>query len=253
MDQQRHHQYLQTLGICQYLPRDTVYDDVAAEPVVAEAGAAAVAKIEQPVSPIEIAKKAPRTPVDVASLVNLNLDGPTKPAISATKTKIVAPVEEPAPPAAAIEVKFSFWQISEELLVCTAVEGALADVQQMQLLSNILNAIGCGVARLPQMEMIEWPPYPNASGDESEVREFLVTLLNARLDSKPVRSVLLVGEGAANWLLSPDLQLQQATGRVALSEQATALLLPSLDSMIEAPEQKAIAWQTLQSLLPASS
>jgi hypothetical protein len=246
MDQQLQHQYLQTLGICQYVPRDTVYANVAAEPAVAEA------KIEQQISPLEIAEKAPKTPVGVASLANLNLDD-HKPAMPKVETKSVAPALEQAATAAVIELRFSFWQISEELLVCTAVEGALADTQQMQLLSNILSAIGCGVSRLPQMEIIEWPPYPNAVGDEAEVREFLVTLLNARLETKPVQSVLLLGEGAANWLLSQDVQSQKATGRVVLREQTTALLLPSLGSMIESPEHKAVAWQALQFLLPASS
>ena len=31
MDNQLQYQYLQTLGISQYVPKDTVYDDVAAE------------------------------------------------------------------------------------------------------------------------------------------------------------------------------------------------------------------------------
>jgi uracil-DNA glycosylase len=123
----------------------------------------------------------------------------------------------------------------------------------MQLLTNILNAIGCGISRLPQMDLVEWPPYPNASGDESEVREFLGTLLNARLAKKPVKSILLLGDSAANWLLSSDLNEQKGSGRVALSEQTTALLLPSLSSMIENPQQKAVAWKLLQLLLPQSS
>jgi hypothetical protein len=199
--------------------------------------------------------------VDIAALVNLGLDDNTagktdskknrsaKPKVAVSKPSVV----EDTPPQTAIEVSFSFWQASEELLVCSAVEGALADTEQMQLLTNILNAIGCGINRLPQMDLIEWPPYPNASGDETEVREFLGTLLNARLAKKPVKSILLLGEGAANWLLSPDLQQQKETRRVAFSEQTTALLLPSLSSMIENPQQKAVAWKLLQLLLPKSS
>ena len=249
MNQQLQHQYLQTLGISQYVPRDTVYEDVAAE-----SSADAVAKKDGEIPSFEIAAKTPKKPVDVAALVNLDLDNkkpasPAKPKAGIT----VSPVVEDAQPAIAIEVSFSFWQATEELLVCTAVEGALADTNEMQLLTNIVNAIGCGINRLPQMELIEWPPYPNAAGDESEVREFLATLLNARLDSKPVKSILMLGDSAANWLLSPDLEQQKETGRVVFSEQTTALLLPSLSSMLENPQQKAHAWKTLQYLLPVSS
>ena len=255
MDNQLQHQYLQTLGISQYVPRETVYEDVAAESV-----SDTVAKIDRQMPPVEVAAKVAKKPVDVAALINLGMD--EKSSASPAKAKVVGtlratPAVEDTQPTVAIAVSFSFWQVSEELLVCTAVEGALADTEQMQLLTNIVNAIGCGINRLPQMDLVEWPPYPNASGDESEVREFLATLLNARLDSKPVKSIILLGETAANWLLNPSLNSdtgeQKESGLVVLSEQTTALLLPSLSGMIENPQQKALAWKTLQYFLPLSS
>jgi len=251
MDHQLHHQYLQTLGISQYVPRDVVYEDVA----VSESDRA-VAKIDVQTPSAEPAVKVAKKPVDIAALVNLGLDDnkdskknrPAKPKVAVAKPPVIEDT-----PQTAIEVSFSFWQVSDELLVCSAVEGALADTEQMQLLTNILNAIGCGISRLPQMDLVEWPPYPNAPGDESEVREFLGTLLNARLAKKPIKSILLLGDSAANWLLSSDLNEQKESGRVALSEQTTALLLPSLSSMIENPQQKAVAWKLLQLLLPQYS
>jgi hypothetical protein len=251
MDHQLHHQYLQTLGISQYVPRDVVYEDVAASE-----SDRAVTKIDVQAPSAESAVKVAKKPVDIAALVNLGLDDnkdskknrPAKPKVAVAKPPVIEDT-----PQTAIEVSFSFWQVSDELLVCSAVEGALADTEQMRLLTNILNAIGCGISRLPQMDLVEWPPYPNAPGDESEVREFLGTLLNARLAKKPVKSILLLGDSAANWLLSSDLNEQKESGRVALSEQTTALLLPSLSTMIENPQQKAVAWKLLQLLLPQSS
>lgn len=251
MDNQLQHQYLQTLGISQYVPRDVVYEDV----VVAESDRA-VAKIDVQTPSAEPVAKVAKKPVDVAALLNLGLDekidsknnSPAKLKVAVSKPSVTEDT-----PQIAIEVSFSFWQVSDELLVCSGVEGALADTDEMQLLTNILNAIGCGINRLPQMDLVEWPPYPNASGDESEVREFLGTLLNARLAKKTVKSILLLGEGAANWLISPDLQQQKETGQVAISAQTTALLLPSLSSMIENPQHKAVAWKLLQLLLPQSS
>ena len=252
MDHQLQYQYLQTLGISQYVPRDTVYEDIAAESMSNKVSDA-VAKTDGPMPPVETAATPPKKSVDVAALVNLGLDdkksaSPVKPKVA--KTGVSAVVED-SQSQSLIQVSFSFWQATEEMLVCTAVEGALADTDEMQLLTNILNAIGCGINRLPQMELIEWPPYPNAPGDEDEVREFLTTLLDARLGSKPVKSILLLGESAANWLLNSNADKQ--SDRVALSEQTTALLLPSLSSMIENPQKKAHAWKILQYLLPASS
>jgi hypothetical protein len=259
MDHNLQHQYLQTLGIMQYVPRDTVYADVVVEAdntsANAKIGARALsngAMQAPPIGQFENSAKATKNPIDIAALVNLDLD--SKPAPVKSKVAVSRPpVVEDTQPATSIEVKFSLWQASEELLVCSAVEGALADTSEMQLLTNILNAIGCGITRLPQMELVEWPPYPNASGDETEVREFLKTLIDARLANKPVKSVLLLGDSAANWLLGPDLDQQKSSGRVAFSEQTVALLLPSLGSMIAEPQNKARAWQLLQSLLPQTS
>ena len=69
MDHQLHHQYLQTLGISQYVPRDVVYEDVA----VSESDRA-VAKIDVQTPSAEPAVKVAKKPVDIAALVNLGLD-----------------------------------------------------------------------------------------------------------------------------------------------------------------------------------
>ena len=235
--------YLQTLGIVQYVPKDAVLlvDEVPAGAVFNEPS-------------LEVAEAVvDRKTIDVAVRMNLNFDEP----IATKKVSRAAPVAKPtvsgAPeskgPAALIEVKFSLWQPNSEVLVCSAVEGALADGDQMQLLTNILNAVGCGLHRLPQMELVEWPPYPNAEGDESEVREFLATLLQARLSAKPVKHILLFGEAAADWLLSPQQRSEQPSfGHLSLTEEITALLVPSLSSMIDQPQLKATAWQQLKSI-----
>ncbi len=247
MDQSLQHQYLQTLGLVQYVPRDTVYENTDAASLGAGIPVPAVEESET-------VAKSVKQPIDIAALVNLDLDSkPASPAKAIAKPSVLESVMEKAQPALAIELVFSLWQASEELLVCSAVESALADTDEMQLLTNILNAVGCGISRLPQMALVEWPPYPNAPGDEAEVREFLSTLLHGRLVKKPVKAILLLGDSAANWLLPHEtLNQQKDGGRVVLSQQTTALLLPSLSSMIENPEHKAIAWQELQFLIPAA-
>ena len=253
--------YLQTLGIVQYVPKDAVF-------TVDEAPAAAFndpslepsldpsldAFIEQSEAPVD------RKTIDVAARMNLNFDEP----VVTKKVSRAAPVEKPAlsastePKVAAelIEVKFSLWQPNAEVLVCSGVEGPLADGDQMQLLTNILNAVGCGIHRLPQMDLVEWPPYPNADGDEDEVREFLATLLQARLKTRPVKYILLLGDTAADWLLSSQQRSEQSGfGSLAMTPETTALLVPSLSNMIETPQLKATTWQLLKSIsfAPAAS
>jgi hypothetical protein len=246
MQQSQQAYYLQTLGIVQYVPKDAVLvvDGV-------PAGAFNDPSLEAPEAVID------RKTIDVAARMNLNFDEPVAAkkasrAISSTKPA-VSSTAAPEAPAALIEVKFSLWQPNSEVLICSAVEGPLADVNEMQLLTNILNAVGCGIHRLPQMELVEWPPYPNAEGDESEVREFLATLLQARLTARPVKHILLLGEAAADWLLSPQQRSEQPNfGHLTLTEETTALLVPSLHSMIATPQLKATAWQLLKSVSFAS-
>jgi len=181
--------YLQTLGIVQYVPKDAVL-------LVDEAPAAAFnddSLNNASLNDSYLQKTeavGDRKTLDVAARMNINFDEPavTKkaPRAAPTAEPVVIGKPESKAPAELIEVKFSLWQPNSEVLVCSGVEGALADSDQMQLLTNILNAVGCGIHRLPQMDLVEWPPYPNADGDESEVREFLSTLLQARRKARPV-------------------------------------------------------------------
>ena len=217
--------YLQTLGIVQYVPKESVA-------LVDEAPA--VALNDRSLDDAEEAVVDRKT-VDVAARMNLNFDKPAAPkqasAIAAPVKTTVSATPEPKTEAELIEVKFSLWQPNSEVLVCSAVEGVLADGDQMQLLTNILNAVGCAIHRLPQMDLVEWPPYPNADGDENEVREFLATLmLQARLKARPVKYILLLGDGCGR--LAAERRTARRTDRLLalwlLTPETTALLVPSL-------------------------
>ena len=245
MDPSRQHHYLQALGIVQYVPRDTVYEDVDAP------GDIETKPKNRATQPEQATSRAAAKPVDVAALVNLKLDA--EPVAKGVKPPPQKALEEDSQPATNIEVKLSLWQVTESLLVCTLVEGELANRAEMELLTNILNAIGCGIKQLPQMDLLEWPPYPNAAGDEAEVREFITMSMEARVVKNPIKSVLLLGDGAANWLTSEDAGKQSDSGKLTLSANTNGLLIPSLGEMIAQPQLKAVAWQRLQSLLPKAS
>ena len=198
----------------------------------------------------------------MAELVNIGLgDKPPKVATpsespeSEAQTLIAQQESKPAKtetlqPAEDINLKFALWQASEKLLVCSSIDDQLPDPAQILLLDNILLAMGQGDGPLPQMEMVKWPLHANMKGDEAEVRGYLATMLKARIDSKGIELVLLLGDPASQWLLNEQQRGAVSNGQVDILGQVTALLVPSLQDMIDKPECKRQTWQTIRYLSP---
>ena len=253
-----HNQYLQTLGVVQYVPRDLPLVSIVTQPsVAAEAVSAAAAASEinfdSTSEPISTAISSTPESLEaktksMAELSDLNLDSKV-PGIKVPGIKAAEPRLEPEAPST-IAVKFALWQPTDDLLICSSVEGSLPDPEQILLLGNILLAMGQGAGPLPQMDIVEWPPYPNARGDSDEVREFLATLIKARIQTKSAKTLLLMGDAAAQWLLTSDEKAATANGQVSIFGQITALLVPSLKEMIEKPSSKRKTWQTIRFLSP---
>lgn len=242
-------QYLQTLGVVQYVSRDL--------PLVS------------PFAHPEETNRHSTNPYNKSAI-----DSPSKAVIGAPESlevmaKTVAELSaigaEKAPQARSIEVAdraleseelrdialtFALWQPTDEVLVCCSVEDSLPDPDQILLLGNILLAMGQDNGPLPQMDIVQWPPFPNASGDVEEVRDFLATLIKARISSKSAKILLLMGDDARHWLLTDDEKEAVANGQVNIFEQVTALVVPSLKEMIEQPFRKGETWQTIRFLSP---
>ena len=233
MEEVLRHQYLKSLGVVEYIPRDLVLD------------------VEEPNS----------NPLDTPSASDsagareklLELHSDDSGSIEESKNqKSVASVS--AIPSAVIsednisdiEVKLALWQPTEEVLVCCSIEEALPDPVQTQLLSNILIAMGQGDGKLAQCEIAQWPPFENMTGGKDEAREFIATLLSARLDSSDINLVLIFGSAGAQWILSEKQKDSVKDGNVELSAGVAAIIIPSLGEMIERPELKREAWQRLQ-------
>ena len=228
--------YLQNLGIVQYVSKDLPL--VAAAPAILEGTEIIGQPVASQTNSNDVQKKS------MAELVNLGLEKNTEstPAISLVSSATESNTD--------IELKFALWQVSETVIVCSAIEEQLPDPQEILLLGNILIAMGQEAGQLPQMELVKWPPHPNMQGDEAEVREFLATLIKARIDSKQAEIVLLMGDAAAQWLLTDQQKAAVTNGQVDIIEQVTALLLPSLQAMIDKPECKRQTWQTIRYLSP---
>ena len=276
MSQARRNLYLQQLGIVQYVGKDLpVLPGLSAQPKASltsvsspevegseiirtapgivegslSAEGSSLAEGSAPESMFDRVNTAIREK-SMAELVNIGLDDkPAKP-IAVKGAAAAKMADSVAEPEVDIQVRFALWQASDDLLVCSAVEDSLPDPEQILLLGNILQVMGQATGPLPQMELVEWPPYPNMAGGESDVREFLATLIQARVDSRGAKIIMLMGDDPVKWLLSEQQKAAVTNGQVDVFGQVTALLLPSLKMLIDQPGCKRDAWQTIRFLSP---
>lgn len=238
--------YLKTLGIDEYLARDLCEDNEQPEVDIFEA-----ASIEPLMDrmPERISVEQVIGSIDVLSDPPLEVSH-TKPA--PPSKLVVDPVDGKPESVASIELQLALWQPTDELLVCSIVDGSLPDPHQIQLLSNILVAMGQGQGNLPQVELAQWPPYPNATGAEPEVREFLTTVIQARLGAKQSKMMLILGMKTASWVLTKEQLSRITNGQTDVFEQIIGLVVPSLEEMIEDPESKRKTWNIIRFLSPSN-
>ena len=239
-DIQVRNQYLKTLGIVQYRPRDLTADD-AAETIQA-----------QPLTNVDtgatVSEPSATQAAEIASVIEAVTEEPIKPVVAKAKSII-----EEAEVAHDLALKFVLWQPSDQLLVVSAVVDQLPDPSQISLLKNILRAIDLGIASLPQFDVVNWPPHPSMSGDKSDAKEFLSTLIKSKLASKPTKTVLFLGDSAQDWFLSDQQKDKVVDGCVELSESVTALNIPTLETLLNKPETKRKAWHTISGYLSSQT
>ena len=214
-------QYLETLGIVQYRPKEISVDSLQVETQVSES--------PEPKS------------TDISAV------------IAAVSNESPQPVTVEASPQSPVSKDLAltcvFWQPNDKLLVATVIDDQLPDQSQISLLKNILRSIDQKVVSLPQFDAVNWPPHPSMAGDESDAREFLSTLINSKLASKPTQTALFLGDLSQQWLLSDSQKDQVINGTVSLSQSVTALLIPSLQTMLNQPEAKRKAWNIISGYL----
>jgi|TARA_B110001450_G_scaffold92616_1_gene87817 hypothetical protein len=241
VDSLRHH-YLKTLGITEYIPRDFVDDSE---------------EITQPSQP------QPLTETRTAAISQLLADHSEAPKVKVVEKSPVASIEivsntetSSIETASVIsdsaEVQIVLWQPADKLLVCSAVENELPSPEQLQLLSNILISMDPSSGVLPQLEIAQWPPFPNMQGGVIEARDFLSTLISARLESSQTQIILILGSRTADWVLSDQQQSDLEHGQVNVSNKVIAVMVPSLAEMIAQPNLKRQAWQTIKPLVASS-
>ena len=228
-------QYLKTLGIVQYRPRDIAAEDAALIQAQPQTNENTGAMVTEP----SAAQAA-----EIASVIEAVTEEPVKPVnVKAGSINVEAEV------ACELTLKFVLWQPSDELLVISTVDDQLPDQSQLSLLKNILRTIDQGIAALPQFDIVNWPPHPSMSGGEPDAREFLSTLINSKLASKPIQTLLFLGDFTRDWFLSDEQKDKLVDGAVALSDTVTAINIPMLEAMLSKPETKREAWKIISGYL----
>ena len=218
--------YLNTLGIIEYIPRKISFE-------IEEKNVEHVQAVLYPERNSDVEIIASKT-VETRSTEETNI------VKSIVVNETIQEVKE------LVEVKLALWQPSEELLVCSAISGELPGSDQIQLLTNILLALGRHSGSLPQFELLQWPPFESIEGGEIEARDFISTFVSAKLESGKINFILLCGDSSMEWVLNGEQRQELSEGYLQVSENAKLAVIPSLTDMLDNSNLKRDAWQILQ-------
>lgn len=240
--------YLDALGIVQYRSRDEGAVDI---PFHMESQTQPESQ-PQPQSKIvdvrEVLETAPEAKV-------------VKPASTEAIEKAGTPVVEPEAIQSIDPLRVACWQSGEDLLVINAFPpGNVPLPEELDLLYNLLRAIGRLDNDKPTADYIDWPLTPGEPADLQGAKSMLSVFLDSRIRKCGVLWVILMGELPASLFLP-----SQSAGDQGVYDQATfenvlgeiedlpggarAMVIPSLQTMLRCVSSKQIAWTTLQKLL----
>lgn len=151
------------------------------------------------------------------------------------------------PPADPAYFRLGFWQPSLELAVLNAMPpGQLPTTGQLEMLANLLKAMGQLPNELPRVELIDWPVSPSAPADMAGARELMAVFLDVKAQLQPFKTLLLMGHVAASVVLKhPPMAV--GDHRV-LACTARAVVTHSLQEMEENPALKRGTWEAIRSL-----
>ncbi len=150
----------------------------------------------------------------------------------------------------------TLWQISESLIVLDSRQSELA-LPTDTLLQNILRSVAIP-GRLPKADLLRWPLTQSVVVDAGiqQAREHLATLLGAKFSSATAPALWVMGNTAAQYVLSEDQHYESLLGQCIKLENewfgrvpVSVCVLPSLVDMLQTPQTKKVAWQGLKTWL----
>ena len=142
-----------------------------------------------------------------------------------------------------ISFSLACWQVNDEVLVINGFAlGERVNRTQLELLANMLRAIGQLPSSLPAAELIEWPLSPGAESTLAGAKTQLSMFLLGRQQVRPYRCLLAMGDEPVRLLAK-----NEAASALEPSSEDT-IFIPSLQTMLAEPICKREVWQTLRHL-----
>ncbi len=255
MNERRRLEYLQVMGITQFVPRFMLPAARASallpptEEPSAEAAPATVVSSENfraTERPVANTPAAPPVTRALAGVVDGLMDvlAPERPPATEPEGRPDTPPALTAPTPFAL----SIWRASPALMVVDSRYAAQA-LPTQTLLQNML--LAKGVADFGQKpDVLQWPPIAGARnlGDWAAAQEMVLAFLQARLERQPVQYLWLMGDNAMRAVAPAGKSYGNTLGQALNLDTlgALAVVLPSLADMLLNPALKAVAWRAIR-------
>lgn len=255
MNELQRQAYLSVLGIENYMPR--WYLPYAPEPVscilplIGDDNSSVVSVASEANASPSIVTFSTKLDSMVAIEMLGNLDVRQKPIAPVQVASILQQIEEKKAPVVA-PFSLSLWRPVPGFLIIDSRNTSMALPTEL-LLSNMLRAVLGTLKHDLKEEVLRWPMIENrfVSRTASDARNELQTWLAVENELRPINRLWLLGENAAQYFVATDISaLDCRWQRVPVSglvgqASINALLLPSLNELLEKPTDKALLWAAL--------
>lgn len=261
MNELQRQAYLSALGIETYMPRwqlPCAPESVAClVPVIdsqAPVTCAPSRLIESIITP-SITSSILRTPakLDSSPAIDMlgNLDVRQKPIASINADSILQHFEEKKEIFVA-PFSLSLWRPVPGFLIIDSRNTTIPLPTELLLSSILRTVLGATKVDLKE-EVLRWPLIENrfVSRTASDARNELQTWLMVENELRPINRLWLLGENAGQYLVNENISVIESrwllTEVTGLSGKGSipALLLPSLNELLQKPEDKALLWAVL--------
>lgn len=249
MNELQRMQYLDAMGIEQFVPRKVLANSAALR--LCELPVLPQENVQELVEPVQDERPLP----DAAEVVNRLLEKAKdqQPEKSLARPSQLIEEQTESPEAVAVkepQIRFSLaiWQLQNGVMVIDSHEPRSA-LPTDKLLANMLTVSQLLNLNLPAAGFISWPidRGVQTEGGWRAAREYLESFIDAAMQKQPMSQFLVFGEAALNALVVEEeaLNIQYGQGFTLEKFSAAAVFFPSLVTLLRHPEYKALVWRGL--------
>ena len=251
MNELQRQAYLEAMGVDCYMPRlqlpaapQALLCEMPVQegPVIASVEVASVAAVSPAVAPTKTAVNN-----GAAAMQALFDEEPKEKTARVTAALSSQQSTAKVPPQGNPHFSLSIIRGENILLIDEGLAGDINPADYLQLLHNLLFALGAGKQQL-SIDAFVWPMRKNSQVDQSEnaARETLAAFLAKQVQQLSTRYIILMGDTAVKYLLDTEL----ATGEFSAHAQLDAQLIrtQSVSPLLSSPALKRDVWRDLQPL-----